>query len=106
MPVKILRFRASAALIVLLAPLYVSGQSDPSPWRFVYPNAKALIGIDWQRIRQTPAGAMLRDKWLNARAWPLHSRHRAFRPGGSRGDLIARQRNQQDAGTKRPRRRC
>ena len=66
MPVKILRFRASAALIVLLAPLYVSGQSDPSPWRFVYPNAKALIGNDWQRIRQTPEGAMLRDRWLNA----------------------------------------
>jgi hypothetical protein len=43
-----------------------SGQSDPAPWRFVYPNAKALISINWQRIRQSPAGAMIRDRWLNA----------------------------------------
>ena len=43
-----------------------SGTSDPAPWRFVFPNAKALIGINWQRIRQLPAGAMIRDKWLNA----------------------------------------
>jgi hypothetical protein len=42
------------------------GQSDPAPWRFVYPNAKVLISINWQRVRQSPAGAMIRDKWLNA----------------------------------------
>jgi hypothetical protein len=45
--------------------MVASGQSAPASWRFVYPNAKALIGINWQRIRQSPAGAMIRDKWLN-----------------------------------------
>lgn len=65
MLVNMPRLRASVAVIALLAPMYLRGQSDPAPWRFVYPNAKALIGIDWQRIRQTPAGAMIRDKWLN-----------------------------------------
>jgi hypothetical protein len=40
-----------------------------------YPDAKALIGIDWARIRQLQAGAMIREKWLTAgacrpfRAW-------------------------------------
>src|ERR1700685_1071071 len=58
------RLRVILPFTVLLAPL-LQGQSDPALWRFVYPNAKALIGIDWQRIRQTPAGTMIRDKWLN-----------------------------------------
>jgi len=70
------RLRATLAFVVLLAPMFVrgqvasgqsaSGQSDPAPWRFVHPNAKALISINWQRIRQSPAGAMIRDRWLNA----------------------------------------
>jgi hypothetical protein len=69
-----LSLRAILACTILLAPM-LSGQSarvqpsnvqpDPAPWRFVHPNAKALIGIDWQRIRQTPVAAMIRDKWLN-----------------------------------------
>jgi hypothetical protein len=45
--------------------MVASGQSAPASWRFVYPNAKALMGINWQRIRQSPAGALIRDKWLN-----------------------------------------
>jgi hypothetical protein len=67
-----LRLRASLALAALLAPVLASspasgqasGQSDPARWRFVYPGAKALIGVDWARIRQSPAGAMIREKWL------------------------------------------
>jgi hypothetical protein len=46
--------------------MFANGQSAPASWRFVYPNAKALISINWQRIRQSPAGAMIRDQWLNA----------------------------------------
>jgi hypothetical protein len=49
---------------LLLAPCPAGAQSDPALWRFVSPNAKALIGIDWARIRQSPAGAMIRDQWL------------------------------------------
>ncbi len=68
----------AGVLTVLLAPVVVGGrasgqtlaQSDPSPWRFVYPNARALISIDWARIRQSPAGATIREKWLAPGALP------------------------------------
>jgi len=65
------RLRAAVAFVVLLAPVVIRGQSQsgtsgPARWRFVDPNAKAAISINWQRIRQSPAGAMIRDKWLNA----------------------------------------
>jgi hypothetical protein len=66
------RFRTTIAFAVLLGPALASGQatgqSDPGLGRFVYPNAKALIGIDWGRIRQSPAGAMIREKWLGTSA--------------------------------------
>src|SRR5580658_8357289 len=65
-----LRLRPTLALAVLLAPVVAHGQSDPALWRFVYPNAKALISIDWARIRQTPAGAMIQEKFLSAGAMP------------------------------------
>jgi hypothetical protein len=55
----------SVALIALLSPAVADCQSDAAPWRFVPPNAKALININWQRIRQSPAGAMILDTWLN-----------------------------------------
>jgi hypothetical protein len=59
------RLHLSVLLIALLAPAAAECQSDAALWRFVYPNAKALISINWQRIRQSPAGAMIRDQWLN-----------------------------------------
>jgi len=73
-----LRLRASlvtaGVLTALLAPVIASGQApgqpDPALWRFVYPNAKALISIDWARIRQSPAGALIREKWLAPGALP------------------------------------
>ncbi len=65
-----LRVRAALSFAVLLAPVVANCQSDPALWRFVHPDAKAVIGIDWGRIRQSPAGAMIRDKWLSAEAMP------------------------------------
>jgi hypothetical protein len=62
------RVLATLALTVLLAPAGAMGQSDPALWRFVSPNANALIGIDWARIRPLHAGAMIREQWLNAGA--------------------------------------
>jgi hypothetical protein len=64
------RLRASLALAVLLAPTLALGQSDPALWRFVNPDAKALISIDWARIRQSQAGTMLHEKWRTAGAMP------------------------------------
>jgi hypothetical protein len=64
------RFRLSVLLIALLAPATAECQSDPALWRFVYPDAKALISINWQRIRQSPAFAELREKLLNGKLSP------------------------------------
>lgn len=58
------RLRARSALALLpaiLAPTLAYGQSDRGLWRFADPNATALIGIDWAHIRQSPAGALLRQ---------------------------------------------
>ncbi len=68
-PIEILDMRrvlATLSLVILLAPLAANAQSEPPLWRFVNPNTKALIGIDWARIRPLPAGAFIREKWLTA----------------------------------------
>jgi hypothetical protein len=64
------RLRSSLVLAALLSPIVAAAQSEPALWRFVHPNAQALISIDWARIRQSPAGAMIRDTWLNSSALP------------------------------------
>ncbi len=56
---------ASLALVALLAPAAAECQSDPALWRFVHPGAKDLMSINWQRVRQLPAIASLREKVLN-----------------------------------------
>ncbi|HEX5228548.1 MAG TPA: hypothetical protein VFW44_12590 [Bryobacteraceae bacterium] len=48
----------------MLAHGVARGESYPALWRFVGPDAKVLIGIDWARVRQSPAGAMIREKWI------------------------------------------
>ena len=59
-------FRSITALFVLLAaPAILSAQADPALSRFIQPNAKALISIDWKRVRQSNVGATIREKWLN-----------------------------------------
>ncbi len=62
--------RVSLLLALLLAPTFAGAQPQPAVWRFVSPNATALIGIDWARIKPSQAGAMLREKWLNRAAMP------------------------------------
>ena len=57
---------STLALAVLLAPVVAKGQSDPSLWRFVNRNTKALIGINWARIRPLRAGEIVREQWLTA----------------------------------------
>jgi hypothetical protein len=65
-----LRLRASLVLSVLLLPVVARGQSDTALWRFIYPSAKAVINIDWARIRQSQAGAMIREQFLTPGAMP------------------------------------
>lgn len=64
------RLRATLVFAVFLAPAVLSAQIDPALWRFVSPDSKALISIDWARIRQSSAGAMIREKWLTAGSMP------------------------------------
>lgn len=47
--------------LAALSPAAI-GQTDAALWRFVQPKAKAVIGVDWKRIQQTHAGALLREK--------------------------------------------
>jgi len=68
------RSRPSLALIAsiaLLAPAAAECQSDPALWRFVHPNVKALVSINWQRIRQSPAVATIRGQWASGKLTAL-----------------------------------
>jgi hypothetical protein len=59
-----LRHRAHLAFALLAAAGIARAQSAPALWRFVDPNSQAVIGIDWARVRQSPAGEMIRDQWV------------------------------------------
>lgn len=54
-----------ALLLLTLAPAFANAQTDPALWRFIHPNAKALISIDWRRLSHSHVGNMLREKWIN-----------------------------------------
>lgn len=58
-----LRFQP-AALLAFLAALAVPSmsQTDLALSRFIQPNAKALISVDWKHIRQSDIGAKFRDQ--------------------------------------------
>jgi len=51
---------------MLLGPVMLCGQTDAALWRFIQPNSKALISIDWRRLSHSHVGTILREKWINA----------------------------------------
>jgi len=57
-------------LSLLIAPLVASAQTNPALLRFVHPDAKALISIDWKRLRQSHLGTMIRQKWVDGSGIP------------------------------------
>jgi hypothetical protein len=61
-------FRLHLVIGFLLLPVMAPAQTDPAVWRFVQPNAKAIIGIDWKHVRQSHVGTMLREKWVDTNA--------------------------------------
>jgi len=66
-----MRLRPIAAMLpILLAPVIVRAQTDPALLRFVPADAKALISIDWKRVRQSQVGTMIREKWIDGSAIP------------------------------------
>lgn len=61
--------RATSTFVcLLLAPALGIAQSDAGLWRYVHPNAKAVISIDWERVKHSAVGAMLRQKFETAKA--------------------------------------
>lgn len=63
-PPGMIRIRVTLPLFLMLAHGLIGAESQPSLWRFVGPDAKVLIGIDWSRVRQSQAGAMIRKEWI------------------------------------------
>jgi hypothetical protein len=57
--------RLHLAAGLLLAPAIAPAQTDPVLWKFIQPNAKAIISIDWKQVRQSHVGTMLREKWVD-----------------------------------------
>src|SRR5450755_1414978 len=51
---------------LLLAPAVMSAQTDPALLRFLPPNPKAVISIDWKMLRGSHVGALLREKFVDA----------------------------------------
>ena len=54
----------SLTLIAAVAAL-ASAQTPGGLWRFAHPQAKALIGINWKVVRDSPAGGMMRGKLVS-----------------------------------------
>ena len=57
--------RPLSTLVLLLAPAVMSAQTDPALLRFIPPNPKALISVDWKTLKSTHIGALLREKYID-----------------------------------------
>lgn len=53
-----------AAFVLCLTPAIAEAQSELSPWRFVPTDTKAVISLDWSRIRKSHIGTLLQEKWI------------------------------------------
>ncbi len=50
------------AVLGLLLCLSLQAQTDARLWRYLHPDAKAVIGVDWARFRQSAVWSMLQEK--------------------------------------------
>ncbi len=57
------RFNCKFLPLALVIAIGCQAQTTPALWRFVHPDAKAVISIDWSRIRTSHIGTMLREKF-------------------------------------------
>lgn len=65
--------RMTLPLILMLAQSVGRGESEPALWRFIQPNPKALIGIDWGHVRQSQAGAVFHEKMIHDKLLPRNA---------------------------------
>ncbi len=59
-----------AAVALGLLPAFGIAQTDPGPLRFIPANSKALVSVDWSRIRTSHIATILREKWVAQAAVP------------------------------------
>jgi hypothetical protein len=59
------------ALVVLgLTPALGLAQTASGPWRFIPPDSKAVLNVDWGQIRSSHIVKLLREKWIDDAAFP------------------------------------
>lgn len=63
-------FSKLAVVALGLLPAFGVAQTELGPLRFIPPNSKALVSIDWSRIRTSHIATMLREKWVEPAAVP------------------------------------
>ena len=59
-----------ALLALGLIPALGIAQSEAGPWRFIAPDSKEVLSVDWGRIRTSHIVKLLRDKWIDGAAFP------------------------------------
>ena len=59
-----------AAFVLCLAPMVASAQTELGPSRFLPADTKALISVDWSRVRKSHVGTLLREKWIDGAGVP------------------------------------
>ena len=56
------------------AVLLLAVCSTPAPsaelWRFVHPDAKALVGIDWRQVQKSEVGRWFQQRWISGMSMP------------------------------------
>ncbi len=57
-------FKTLILSIVLLVPALADGPAEPSLWRYVHPNSKALVGIQWSQVEQSDLGRWIQSRWI------------------------------------------
>jgi len=62
------RVRSIAILFALVTSAIGNAQTDPALWRYIHPNAKALLSIDWSHIGRSHIGTILREKFVDTGA--------------------------------------
>jgi hypothetical protein len=51
-------------------PLFPAA-ADASLWRFVHPQSKALVGIQWAKVRESEVGRWVQERWINGESIPF-----------------------------------
>lgn len=59
-----------ALLALGLIPALGLAQPQAGPWRFIPPDSKEVLSVDWGRFRTSHVAQLLREKWIDGAAFP------------------------------------